>query len=188
MSGEHLDVVGIGSMVVDRIHRTSRILAAGEKGALRAVGAAGPVQIAVGGVTLNHLGWASTLGLRTGIFGRQGDDEGGCFLRAAMDRLAIQREIVVVNAPTSLAEIFVDDLGNRSIYMAPGATSGTTPEWVREHHAGFIRRARCPLLPPTVTQSMSARSSSSGPRSGSQLRNFTRAGVGCRRSTRVVHR
>ena len=137
-----LDVVGIGSMVVDRVHRAPRILGVDEKGILRAVDAAGPVQIAVGGVTLNHLGWAAALGLRTGIFGMQGDDEGGRYLRAAMDRLAIRRDIAIVAAATSLAEIFVDDAGRRSIYMAPGATSETTPEHVREWHGEFIRLAR----------------------------------------------
>ena len=129
-------------MVVDRVHRTPRILAGDEKVTLRAVGGGEAVQIAVGGVTLNHLGWAAALGLRTGIFGRQGDDDAGRFLRAAMDRLAITREITVVAEPTSLAEIFVDDAGSRSIYMAPGATAETTPEYVREHHTEFIRRAR----------------------------------------------
>lgn len=142
MTARALDVVGIGSMVVDRVHRAPRILAGDEKGILRAVDGAGPVQIAVGGVTLNHLGWAAALGLRTGIFGMQGADDEGDFLRAAMDRLAIRRNITIVSDPTSLAEIFVDDAGRRCIYMAPGATSKTTPEYVREQHGEFIRLAR----------------------------------------------
>lgn len=142
MTARPLDVVGIGSMVVDRVHRASRILAPDEKGILRAVDAGGPLRLAVGGVTLNHLGWAAALGLRTGIFGMQGDDEAGRFLRAAMDRLAIRRDIAITSAPTSFAEIFVDDAGGRSIYMAPGATSDTTPEHVRDAHGEFIRLAR----------------------------------------------
>ena len=35
MSEEALDVVGIGSMVVDRLHRVTRILGAEEKGLLQ---------------------------------------------------------------------------------------------------------------------------------------------------------
>ena len=95
----------------------------------------------VGGVVLNHLGWAAALGLRAGIFGRQGDDPEGRFLRAAMDRIGIERDLRIVAEPTSVAEIFVDDTGGRAIYMAPGATSGTRPEHVREDHAETIRRA-----------------------------------------------
>ncbi|MGH0031324.1 MAG: PfkB family carbohydrate kinase [Myxococcota bacterium] len=143
MSGR-LDVVGIGSMVVDRLHRAPRILGGDEKGILRdAVGqgaARAPVSRAVGGVVLNHLGWAAALGLRAGIFGRQADDENGRFLRAAMDAAGIARDIAVDASASSFAEIFVDDAGDRAIYMAPGATSETTPEDVRAHRA-FIARA-----------------------------------------------
>jgi arabinose-5-phosphate isomerase len=135
-----LDVVGIGSMVVDRIHRTPRLLGDG-KVLLREVASAGPVGQHVGGVVLNHLGWAAALGLATGIFGRQGDDEGGRFLRAAMDRLGIARDLVLDGSASSMAEIFVDDAGARAIYMAPAATAETTAAHVRERHADTIRSA-----------------------------------------------
>jgi sugar/nucleoside kinase (ribokinase family)/D-arabinose 5-phosphate isomerase GutQ len=139
-----LDVVGIGSMAVDRFHRAPRILEAGEKGVLRDVEDAGPVREFVGGVVLNHLGWAAVLGLRTGLCGRQGDDAGGRYLRAAMVRTGIESDIYIdpEGASSTMAEIFVDDEGERAIYMAPGATSETTGEHVRKAHAEFIERAR----------------------------------------------
>ncbi len=136
-----LALAGIGSMVVDRVHRAPRLLGADQKGILRDVEGAGPVRRFVGGVTLNHLGWAAALGLPTGIFGRQAPDENGRFLRAAMDRLGIERNLVLDGSASSVAEIFVDDAGERAIYMAPGATSETTAARVREHHAAFIARA-----------------------------------------------
>ena len=98
-----LDVVGIGSMVVDRVHRAPRLVGEDAKALLRDVAGGGPVQRHVGGVVLNHLGWAAALGLRTGIFGRQGDDEDGRFLRAAMDRLGIERDLHLVEERTSVA-------------------------------------------------------------------------------------
>ena len=127
-------------MVVDRIHRAPRLLGADEKGVLRDAGG-GPVQARVGGVVLNHLGWAAALGLRTGIFGLGADDANGRFLRAAMDRLGIAHSIDLAGSASSVAEIFVDNAGERTIYMAPCATSETTPELVRAH-AAFVRRAR----------------------------------------------
>jgi arabinose-5-phosphate isomerase len=127
-------------MVVDRLHRVPRILGADEKGILRA-GATGSHEVRVGGVVLNHLGWAAVLGLPTGIFGKQADDEGGRFLRGAMDRLGIARDIVLDGSASSSADIYVDDAGARAIYMAPGATSETTAEHVRAHHAETIRGA-----------------------------------------------
>ncbi len=136
-----LDVAGIGSMVVDRVHRAPRILGGDEKAILRPLAAGGPVDVHVGGVVLNHLGWAAALGMRAGIFGRQADDENGRFLRAAMDRLDIERDLVLEGSATSVAEIFVDDAGARSIYMAPGATSETRAEHVRRDHEATIRRA-----------------------------------------------
>ncbi|HVH19160.1 MAG TPA: PfkB family carbohydrate kinase [Myxococcota bacterium] len=141
MSGEPLDVVGIGSMVVDRFHRVRRLLGADQKAILRDLEGGGPVRAFTGGVVLNHLGWAAALGLRTGIFGRQADDENGRVLRAAMDRAGIARDIALDGGASSFAEIFVDDVGGRAIYMAPGATADTTPEQVRRDHAPFIRRA-----------------------------------------------
>jgi arabinose-5-phosphate isomerase len=132
--------VGIGSMVVDRLYRVPRILGADEKGILRA-GPAGSSEVRVGGVVLNHLGWAAVLGLPTGIFGKQADDEGGRFLRAAMDRTGIAREIVLDGSGSSRADIYVDDAGARAIYMAPAATSETTAEHIRAHHEGIIRGA-----------------------------------------------
>jgi arabinose-5-phosphate isomerase len=138
---EKLDVVGIGSMVVDRVHRTPRVLPADAKAILRDVAGAGPVRAHVGGVVLNHLGWAAALGLRTGVFGQQPDDDGGRFLRAAMDALGIEQQLIRQGSATSLAEIFVDDAGARAIYMAPGATAETSAAQVRAQHAAFIRRA-----------------------------------------------
>jgi len=140
-----LDVVGIGSMVVDRLYRAPRILREDEKGVLRTLDAAAggtTCRRAVGGVVLNHLGWAATLGLRTGIFGKQADDENGRFLRAAMDRLGIEHHFVLDGSASSEAQLFVDDAGGRAIYMAPGATSETTGEHVRRHHAVFVRRGK----------------------------------------------
>jgi arabinose-5-phosphate isomerase len=138
--GGALDLAGIGSMVVDRLHRTRRIVGADEKGPLLPFPGSGPVQRFVGGVMLNQLGWAASLGLRTGIFGKQADDDGGRFLRAAMDRLGIERDLVLDGSASSLAEIFIDEAGERAIYMASAATGETTAEHVRRHHGEIIRR------------------------------------------------
>jgi len=132
------DVAGIGSMVVDRLHRIPRVLGAEEKGILRPMPDGKPQQIFVGGVVLNHLGWAAALGLRTGVFGKQAEDENGRFLRAAMDRLGIEKDLVLDGSASSFAHIFVDDEGGRAIYMAPGATSETTSEQIRTRHTEFI--------------------------------------------------
>jgi len=137
-----LDLAGIGSMVVDELYRSPRILGPDEKAILRPFEDGARSHAFVGGVVLNHLGWAAALGLRVGIFGKQADDPQGRFLRAAMDRTGIEHELVLDGSASSVAEIFVDDAGGRAIYMAPGATAETSAEHVRVHHAAFIQRAR----------------------------------------------
>ncbi len=132
---------GIGSMVADRIHRVPRVLGVDEKGILR-VGADGrTAELRVGGVVLNHLGWAAALGLPVGIFGKQADDASGRFLRDAMDRFGIAKDLVLDGSASSYADIYVDDHGGRAIYMAPGATSETTFSHVRRHHERTIQSA-----------------------------------------------
>jgi arabinose-5-phosphate isomerase len=136
------DLVGIGSMVVDLIYRSPRIIGSEEKIALGKHETGQVVKKLVGGVTLNHLSWASLLGLRVGIFGKQGDDDYGRFLREGMDRYHIDRHITLDGSSSSFAHIFVDPDGGRAIYMSPAATSETTADYLRTHHSDYIRSSR----------------------------------------------
>jgi arabinose-5-phosphate isomerase len=135
-----LDLVGIGSMVLDRMHRTRRVLAAGEKGLLDSLEDGSLVEPCIGGLMLNQLGWAALLGLRVGLFGRQADDDAGRRLRAAMARHGIVTNLDLSGSASSVAEIFIDGEGERVIYMAAAATAETRPEDVIERHADFIAR------------------------------------------------
>jgi arabinose-5-phosphate isomerase len=135
-----LDLVGLGSMVLDRLHRAARIVGADEKGPLQRFAEGGATRAFVGGVLLNQLGWASALGLRTGIIGRQADDEPGRVLRAAMDRAGIEHHLVLDGSASSVAEIFIDPSGERAIYFDPAATAELDPKELRRHHSAFLRR------------------------------------------------
>ncbi len=141
-NGFDLDLVGFGSMVLDRMHRTRRILAANEKGLLEPIASGAPVQSCIGGLMLNQLGWASLFGIRAGIFGRQANDEGGRLLRAAMASLGIETDLDLSGSSSSIAEIFIDQEGERVIYMAAGATAETRPDHVRKNHLAFLARGR----------------------------------------------
>jgi sugar/nucleoside kinase (ribokinase family)/D-arabinose 5-phosphate isomerase GutQ len=137
-----LDVVGCGSMVVDLFYRTPRIIRADEKILLRSHTASAAIErTEVGGLVLNHLGWGRVLGLKTGIFGKLGDDRNGEFLREGMDRLGIRHHLTFDGSASAFATIFVDTAGDRAIYMARGATGELTPAEVRNRHGAFIRRA-----------------------------------------------
>lgn len=127
-------------MVVDYFHHTPRIIGADEKILTDAAGAT-PAQPAIGGVTLNHLGWARVLGLNTGIFGKMGDDRNGELLRAGMNALGIRHHLTLDGGASSSARIFVDPAGNRAIYMMRGATAELRPVEIRRRHGAFIRAA-----------------------------------------------
>ena len=129
-------------MVVDLFYRTPRIIQADEKILLRAHGAGVAMErTEVGGLTLNHLGWARVLGLSTGIFGKLGDDRNGEFLLEAIDRFGIRHNLTFDGSASSFATVFVDKDGNRAIYMARGATGELAPDEIRRRHGNFIRRA-----------------------------------------------
>jgi sugar/nucleoside kinase (ribokinase family)/D-arabinose 5-phosphate isomerase GutQ len=139
---KRFDVVGIGSMVVDLIYRVPRIAGAEEKVILNCYPDGKHERKLVGGVTLNHLAWASLLGLRAGIFGKQAKDANGRFLRDGMDRHGIDRHLTLDGSASSFAHIFVDPEGARSIYMNPAATGETTSDYVRREHSDYIRSSR----------------------------------------------
>lgn len=142
MAETKLDVAGCGSLVADLFYRTPRIIRADEKVALDTRhGDGGPGRAEVGGLLLNHMGWASALGLQTGVFGKIGTDAHGEFLVRGMDRMAIRHHLTTNGSATAFANVFVDSRGGRAIYMARGATAEFTPADVRRH-TNFIRRAR----------------------------------------------
>ncbi len=127
-------------MVVDFFHHTPRIIGADEKILTDAAGLR-PSAPAVGGVTLNHLGWARVLGLNVGVFGKMGDDRNGELLRAGMNALGIRHHLTLDGSASSSAQIFVDPEGNRAIYMVRGATAELRPAEIRRRHGAFIRTA-----------------------------------------------
>jgi len=143
MAEAKLDVAGCGSMVVDLFYRTPRFVGAEQKIALDAHHGDGRMErAAVGGLVLNHLGWARVLGLEVGVFGKIGADRHGEFLRRGIEQLGIRHHLTTDGSASSFAKIFVDTRGGRAIYMARGATAELAPDEIRRRHAGFIRHAR----------------------------------------------
>lgn len=136
-------VMGIGSNVVDVIHRVNQIAGPESKTYILPDESGRVVQEVVGGVTLNHLSWAGLLGVPVGLFGYQGDDRYGLFIRATMDHYGIDRSYVRVleNTATGFSVIYVDPEAERAIYMFRGPSATTRPEHIRQDFAEAIRGA-----------------------------------------------
>jgi len=143
MAEAKLDVAGCGSMVVDLFYRTPKFVHAEQKIALDAHHDDGRMErAALGGLVLNHLGWARVLGLEVGVLGKIGADRHGEFLRRGMEQFGIRHHLTTDGSASSFAKVFVDARGGRAIYMARGATAELAPDEIRRRHAGFIRHAR----------------------------------------------
>ena len=102
VSEGHPDKVSdrISDEIVDLFYRAPRIITADEKTILDAHDAGGSVErTQVGGLVLNHLGWARVLGLSAGIFGKMGDDRHGEFLRAGVDRFGPELGLPLLLGP-----------------------------------------------------------------------------------------
>ncbi len=123
------DLVGIGTVVVDRVRRTRGFAEPGQKRVTRRP------EIFPGGVVLNHLAWAAAMGLKPALLARLGRDEGGRTLRREMPRFGIATDWLVdaPEEPTGVSEILAGPGGERAIYSYPGTTLSTTPIQVRRH-------------------------------------------------------
>jgi len=138
VSEKSLDLAGTGSMVVDRLCSTPRLIGADEKVLLQPDAQGRVVAQRVGGVMLNQLGWARLFGLRVGVFGTQADDADGRFLRRAMAELGIETSLDLSGGASSFAQVYVDPDGGRAIYMARGATGELSASQIDARHAAMI--------------------------------------------------
>jgi ribokinase len=125
--------------VVDIISRVRALPQAGEKGYFEDPEVLVNARI-VGGVTLNHLAWASALGVPTGLFAFQGTDDNGVMVRNKMDDLGISTEHLQVGPQyvTSVSHIFLDTTGERCIMMAPASTTKINAAAMAEHFAPAV--------------------------------------------------
>jgi len=132
-------VLGCGSNVVDQMFRVKAIPNVGEKGFFQS-----PVKTleksVVGGVTLNHLSWASLLGVPTGLLALHGKDSTGRMIRKKLLDLSVTDQFIQVDDNFVSAEsyVFVQEDGERSIIMAPGATSLIDQNAVRKYFESAI--------------------------------------------------
>jgi D-arabinose 5-phosphate isomerase GutQ/sugar/nucleoside kinase (ribokinase family) len=112
------DLASSGSVVTDYIHTTDRILGPESKGFVW------QSHRAPGGVALNHLSWASVLGLQTRLFGPAAEDDEADFLRQACQDLGVDSSAWAgQGSRTSISHIYVDAKGERAIYQELGAST-----------------------------------------------------------------
>ncbi|MCC2627586.1 MAG: carbohydrate kinase family protein [Thermomicrobiales bacterium] len=135
MSTGSLDLVAVGSAVIDHIHRVT-VLPARDTGVYVLNRQSGP-----GGVEGNVAAAAARLGLRVGVITRVGCDAAGTmvlddFRQRGIDVLRVQ---VGGEDETAYTLVFVDGHGDRSMVTGGHGVRGLTLD---EDDDAYIRRAR----------------------------------------------
>ncbi|MFB7779170.1 ribokinase [Streptomyces bauhiniae] len=120
------DLLVVGSANADLVIGVERRPAAGET----VLGS--DLAVHPGGKGANQAVAAARLGARTALLARVGDDAHGRLLLDAQRAAGVDTAGVLVGgAPTGVALITVDPLGDNSIVVSPGANSRLTPGDVR---------------------------------------------------------
>ncbi|XP_064406924.1 uncharacterized protein LOC135351765 isoform X2 [Halichondria panicea] len=133
-------VLGCGSNVIDHIYNVKVVPASGGKGFFLSPFRALESKL-IGGVTLNHLAWATLGGVPTGLLALQGADELGSFLRSHLKDLGVRTDFIQVDEKfaTSQCHVFIQEDGERSILMAPATTSCIDEQAVIKYFDGYIQ-------------------------------------------------
>lgn len=135
-----VDVCVLGSLNLDLVARVERLPGPGET----VLGS--DFQEHPGGKGANQAVAAARAGARVAMIGAVGDDDAGHRLRSVIEVEGIDAQaITIVDAPTGRALIGVDDRGENSIMVIPGANGALTTDMVR-HASGVLRGARVLLM------------------------------------------
>ncbi len=134
---EKVRVVGLGSCTVDYFGLTPKIIGPEEKVNMRGL------EVYAGGVTANNLTQVARLGVKTGWFGKLGDDENGRIIMEAFkeDDMDISHIKIIKGERSTFCWIPVDPQGNRCIYMFRNVTAKLTPEEIDEYFSDYIAQA-----------------------------------------------
>ncbi|XP_062508700.1 uncharacterized protein LOC134184942 isoform X2 [Corticium candelabrum] len=134
-------LLGCGSNVIDKFFKVEALPKPGEKGYFASSERILERSL-VGGVTLNHLAWAALLGVPASLLALQGDDQSGRFIRSALSQqYHVDTSFIKVSKDYTTSEcfVFIQRDGERSIIMAPAATSLIDGAAIDQYFADAVR-------------------------------------------------
>jgi ribokinase len=147
MADQRPGVLVFGSLNVDHVLRVQRLPRSGETVLSR------DYQCYPGGKGRNQAVAVAAAGGRVSIAGTVGDDGAGKLLLADVDRAGVERSMVqiVPETPTGVALITVDDDGENTIVVHPGANSCAKPVEAEALDQGAYRVVLCCLEVPLAS-------------------------------------
>jgi sugar/nucleoside kinase (ribokinase family) len=113
-----VEVVGLGALNMDYLYQVERILEDGETIVKEST-------VSPGGSAANTIYGLAKLGADTGFIGVVGDDINGKILQQDFDKVGVDTSQIKVktDAKTGSALCLSDKLGQRSLYVSPGANN-----------------------------------------------------------------
>ncbi|MFQ5800714.1 MAG: carbohydrate kinase family protein [Candidatus Hydrothermarchaeales archaeon] len=128
------EVVGVGALNWDRLYRVDRFAAAGEEIVIK------DVREEAGGSAANTIAGLGRLGVECGFVGKIGNDPEGRNIITAFKEVGVDtRGIVKVEGRTGSVLAFVDDTGERIMYVNPGVNDTLLP---KDINIDYIKSAR----------------------------------------------
>ena len=129
------DVVGFGALNMDKLYRVSKIAAAEEESFIKSF------KEACGGSAANTIVGLARLGLKTGYIGKVARDREGEKLLEAFKQEGVNTEAVVISetGKSGIVLGFVDDKGDRALYVDPGVNDTLSFEEINVEYASKTR-------------------------------------------------
>ncbi len=149
----NFDVCVVGSANLDIVARVARLPGPGET----VLGS--DIAEHAGGKGLNQAVAASRSGARTCFVGALGADDAGRALRAVLDAEQIAAQVAIPDRPTGRALIGVDEHGENSIIVVPGANAAVDAEVVLPAASVVLLQLEIPI---EVVESVSRRAAGAG--------------------------
>ena len=111
-----LDVLGFGALNLDKLYRVDKIAGAGEETFVKGL------TISPGGSAANTIVGLSRLGVNTGYIGKIANDSEGNYILNDLrnEKVNVKGISISKNGRSGVCIGFVDDFGERSLYIDPG--------------------------------------------------------------------
>jgi ribokinase len=125
-----LDVLGFGALNLDKLYRVDKIAAAGEETFVKGL------TISPGGSAANTIVGLARLGVNTGYIGKIANDSEGKYILndLRIEKVNVKGIDITKKGRSGVCIGFVDDFGERSLYIDPGVNDNLTYKEINQDY------------------------------------------------------
>lgn len=125
-----LDVLGFGALNLDKLYRVDKIVAAGEETFVKGL------MISPGGSAANTIVGLARLGVNTGYIGKIANDSEGKYILNDLrnEEVNVKGIDITKKGRSGVCIGFVDDFGERSLYIDPGVNDNLTYKEINQDY------------------------------------------------------